>query len=100
MRRGGAAALLLTGGPALLAACGGGSDGGSAAATTGGTQTSGSIAGTIDFFSWEGYDLPDKYLPTMKAWKQDNDVQIKPSYIGSHDDIQAKIKSGGGRAST
>ncbi len=95
VRRGGAAALLLSGGPALLAACGGGG-GGEAAATTGGTQTGESIAGTIDFFSWEGYDLPDKYFPTMKAWKAANDVHIRASYIGSHDDIQAKIKSGGG----
>ena len=95
VRRGGAAALLLSGGPALLAACGGGG-GGEAAATTGGTQTGGSIAGTIDFFSWEGYDLPDKYFPTMKAWKAANDVSIRASYIGGHDDIQAKIKSGGG----
>jgi spermidine/putrescine transport system substrate-binding protein len=96
VRRGGGAAMLLCGGPALLAACGGGGGGSEAAATTGGTQTGGSISGTIDFFSWEGYDLPDKYFPTMKAWKQDNNVQIRASYIGSHDDIQAKIKSGGG----
>jgi spermidine/putrescine-binding protein len=92
LKQGGLSALLLSGAPAFLAACGGG---GEAAAPTTGTGK-GQIGGTIDFFSWEGYDLPDKYFPTMKAWKAANGVKIKSSYIGSHDDIQAKIKSGGG----
>ena len=32
----------------------------------------------------------------MKAWKAENGVEIRASYIGNHDDIQAKIASGGG----
>ncbi len=32
----------------------------------------------------------------MKAWKTENAVNLKPTYIGNHDDIQAKIKAGGG----
>ena len=33
----------------------------------------------------------------MKAWKKANNVTVKPTYIGNHDDIQAKIKAGGDR---
>ena len=99
IKRGGLGALLLGSTPAFLAACGGGDEAGEAGAT-GGTgaaeSTSDSTAGVIDFYSWEGYDLPNDFFPTMKAWKDANDVKIRASYIGSHDDIQAKIKSGGG----
>jgi spermidine/putrescine-binding protein len=85
LRRGGAAALGLGLTPSLLAACGGGDDeGGEAAAPE--------ASGTIDYLSWTGYDVPDP----MKPWKQANSVKVKPTYIGNHDDIQAKIKAGGG----
>jgi spermidine/putrescine transport system substrate-binding protein len=67
--------------PTLLAACGGG---GEAAAPE--------ASGTIDYLSWTGYDIPDP----MKAWKTANSVNVKPTYIGNHDDIQSKIKAGGG----
>jgi spermidine/putrescine transport system substrate-binding protein len=83
LRRGGAAALGLGLMPSLLAACGGGDDGDAAAPEA---------SGTIDYLSWTGYDVPDP----MKAWKQANSVNVKPTYIGNHDDIQAKIKAGGG----
>lgn len=83
LRRGGAAALGIGLMPTLLAACGGGS-GGEAAAPE--------ASGTIDYLSWTGYDIPDP----MKAWKKENNVTVKPTYIGNHDDIQAKIKAGGG----
>ncbi len=49
-------------------------------------------SGTIDFLSWTGYDIPDP----MAAWKEANGVELKPNYIGNHDDIQAKILAGGG----
>lgn len=91
IKRGGLGALLVGGGPALLAACGG--DDEEAAPTDGGPADA---SGTINFFSWEGYDLPDDSFPTMKAWREENDVQVRSSYIGSHDDIQARIKGGGG----
>ena len=29
----------------------------------------------------------------MKAWERTNSVKVKPTYIGNHDDIQAKIKA-------
>ena len=82
LRRGGAAALGLGLAPTLLAACGGGDD--EAAAPE--------ASGTIDYLSWEGYDVPDP----MKAWKTANSVDVKSTYIGNHDEIQAKIKAGGG----
>ena len=112
-KRGGITALGLGSLSALVAACGGG--GGEtaptppAASTAAGASTSAAAAppaatgaapaasGTLDFFSWEGYDFPNKYIPTMKAWKKANGVTIKSSYIGNHDDIQAKIKGGGGQ---
>ncbi len=99
--------------PALLAACGGddagtttvdAGAGSSAAAATDaattaaapvGIQGDGKVGGTIDFLSWEGYDLPDP----MKDWKTTNTVDLKATYIGTHDDIQAKLiaaKGGGG----
>ncbi|MDP9257358.1 MAG: twin-arginine translocation signal domain-containing protein, partial [Actinomycetota bacterium] len=45
------------------------------------------IGGTIDFLSWQGYDSPKSLGPWLKA----NGVKLKPTYIASHDDIQAKI---------
>lgn len=81
LRRGGAAAIGVGLMPTLLAACGGGDE---AAAPE--------ASGTIDYLSWTGYDIPDP----MKAWKTANSVNVKPTYIGNHDDIQAKIKAGGG----
>ncbi len=82
--RRGAALLTIGATPALLAACGGSSNSGSAAAPK--------ASGNIDYLSWEGYDIP----PVMKAWKAANSVTVKPTYIGNHDEIQAKIKAGGG----
>ncbi len=49
-------------------------------------------SGVIDFMSWEGYDFPNE----MKAWKEANAVELQSTYMGSHDDIQAKILGGGG----
>jgi spermidine/putrescine transport system substrate-binding protein len=83
LRRSGAAAFGLGLMPAVLAACGGDGDGEGAAPEA---------SGTIDYLSWTGYDVP----APMKAWKQTNGVRVKPTYIGNHDDIQAKIKAGGG----
>ncbi len=49
-------------------------------------------SGTISMISWEGYDFPEQ----MKAWKEANKVEVQATYMGSHDDIQAKILGGGG----
>jgi spermidine/putrescine-binding protein len=79
--------------PAFLAACGGSTDG---AAVGGGTSPTsggnGQIGGPIDFLSWEGYDLPGE----TKEWRKQNGVKMRSTYIGSHDDIQARLKSGSG----
>jgi spermidine/putrescine transport system substrate-binding protein len=45
------------------------------------------VGGTLDFLSWQGYDSPKSLGPWLKA----NGVKLKPTYIASHDDIQAKI---------
>jgi spermidine/putrescine-binding protein len=45
--------------------------------------------GTIDFLSWEGYDVPGP----MEAWKAETGVTVNPTYIGSHNDIEAKLKA-------
>jgi spermidine/putrescine transport system substrate-binding protein len=49
-------------------------------------------SGPLDYLSWEGYDMP---VESVEAWKQENGVEIRATYIGNHDDIQAKIASGG-----
>ena len=50
--------------PSLLAACGGDDDGGDAAAPTAtqadGTPTVPPASGTVDYLSWEGYDIPGR----------------------------------------
>lgn len=81
LRRGGLTMLALGVTPTLLAACGGDDE---AAAPE--------ASGTIDYLSWEGYDIPDP----MKDWKTANNVTVKSTYIGNHDEIQAKIAAGGG----
>jgi spermidine/putrescine-binding protein len=48
--------------------------------------------GVINFMSWEGYDFPEQ----MADWKTANGVEVQATYMGSHDDIQAKILGGGG----
>jgi spermidine/putrescine transport system substrate-binding protein len=94
LRRGSLAAASLGFAPTILAACGGSDSGSSGAATTsgGGTPTVPEAKGSIDFLSWEGYDLPKP----MKAWKHEHGVKVNPTYIGNHNDIQAKLKAGGG----
>jgi spermidine/putrescine transport system substrate-binding protein len=49
-------------------------------------------SGPLDYLSWEGYDVP---VESIEAWKAENGVEVRASYIGNHDDIQAKIASGG-----
>ena len=92
--------------PSLLAACGGGEETATtqapattetpatAAAETAATEAAEEAvvpeaSGSVDFLSWEGYDLPD----VMKAWKNEHSVQLNPTYIGSHNDIEAKLKA-------
>ncbi len=78
-------------GPSILAACGS-SDGDS---SSGGEpeqlDSGGEVGGTVNYLSWEGYDLPDP----LADWRNQNAVEVAATFIGNHDDIQAKIKAGG-----
>ena len=80
-------------GPSVLAACGGSSEespSSSALASAGG-----SVAGTVSFLSWQGYDLVG--VPAMDQWCKDNDVVVKSTYISTHADITSKFTTGGGK---
>jgi spermidine/putrescine transport system substrate-binding protein len=108
LKRGGITALSLTATAAFVSACGG--DGEEAAepaappptppADTGAATAepaapaaeAPAASGPLDYLSWEGYDVP---VESMEAWKTENGVEIRASYIGNHDDIQSKIASGG-----
>ena len=52
-------------------------------------------AGTIDFYSWQGYDLLQ--VPALKAWRTKNGVTIHSTYCSTHNDITAKFTGGGGK---
>src|SRR3954466_14361507 len=65
---------------------------GASPALAGFGNTARKVGGTIDFLSWEGYDVPGP----MAAWKKAHHVHLKATYISNHDEIQAKIKAGGG----
>jgi spermidine/putrescine transport system substrate-binding protein len=96
LRRTGLTVVTVGATPAILAACGSDSDtGASATAAATGSPAAPDASGTINFLSWEGYDIP---VPAMKAWKKEQGIDVSPTYIGNHDDIQAKIKAGGDAA--
>ena len=62
LKRAGVLGVTLGSGPSLLAACGGGGGGG------------GGIGGTINFLTWQGYDLQgDK---DFAKWEDDNGVKF------------------------
>ena len=95
LQRAGLVTLTVGAGPALLAACGDDDDSDQAASTTSdGPAKAPAASGRVDFLSWEGYDIPDP----LKSWKQANDVTVKATYIGNHDEIQTKLKAGGAGA--
>ena len=83
--------------PSFLAACGGDDDDDGDAAAPAATQAQESptvppASGTVDYLSWEGYDIPD----ATQAWRDEHGVEFQSTYIGNHDDIQARIAAGGG----
>jgi spermidine/putrescine transport system substrate-binding protein len=63
----------------LLNACG----------SLGGAASTGKVGGTIDFLSWEGYDIPT----CMEKWNKANEVVLSPSYIGDQSEVQAKLST-------
>jgi spermidine/putrescine transport system substrate-binding protein len=88
LRRGSLATASLLAMPSLLAACGGGGEE---------QPDAGGVAGgTIDFYSWQGYDLsPD--VKHMQRWLEENGVTLNPTYVSTHNDITAKFTTGGGK---
>jgi spermidine/putrescine transport system substrate-binding protein len=95
LRQAGVAAVAAGGLPALLAACSNDNGGGATPTAGGSAGGAADISGTtLDFYSWQGYDIPVK---PIKAWLKDNDVTMKTTYISTHDDITAKFTTGGGR---
>jgi spermidine/putrescine-binding protein len=82
VRRAGGVVLMIGAGPALLAACGG-------TDTPAVESGSGEVGGSIDYISWEGYDLLSETAP----WQRSAKVRLNSTYIGSSDDSIAKIKS-------
>src|SRR5919109_4649408 len=62
---------------------------------TAAAATSTADSGTINFFSWQGYDLLDE--PVMKAWRKKNRVKVRSTYVSTHNDITAKFTTGGGK---
>jgi spermidine/putrescine transport system substrate-binding protein len=91
LRRAGLTTFTIGATPALLAACGEDTTPTATGPAAGGASPSVPPAsGTLDYFSWEGYDAP---IDEMKAWLADNDVELNSGYIANHDDIQAKLKA-------
>src|SRR5918996_2938573 len=79
--------------PAFLAACGDDDDEPAQESGDGGGPAGvPQASGRVDYLSWEAYDLPDP----LKDWKRSNGVEVKATYIGNHNDIQAKLKGSGG----
>ena len=93
LQRAGLVTLTVGAGPTLLAACGDDDDD-TAETTAQGPAKAPAASGRVDFLSWEGYDIPDP----LKSWKSQNDVTVKATYIGNHDEIQTKLKAGGAGA--
>ena len=85
LRQGGALFALGVGAP-LLAACGDDSSDSSSGSASDATGT-GEATGRIEFIGWQGYDAPD----AMADFSASNDITLKPTYMGNHDEIQAKV---------
>lgn len=69
--------------PAVLAACG---------RETRPSAEGQGIGGRLDYFSWEGYDMQ----AAPEQWRRDHDVQLEAGYIGTADDIPARVLGPGG----
>jgi spermidine/putrescine-binding protein len=101
LRRAGLVSVTLGIGPGLLAACGGGDEEEAAAPaaappaepggeTTAGTAAAGEVpGGTINFLTWQGYDLQGDQ--GLVDWQNQNGIQFNATFINTHEDIQAKV---------
>src|SRR4029079_14125494 len=83
----GQAALLALAGSCMAAGCG--SSGSSGSVTT--ATSSGQVGGTLDYLSWQGYDLP---IPIMKSWLKENQITMRKTYISNQNDVQGTLKAG------
>jgi spermidine/putrescine-binding protein len=90
LKRSSLAAAAVTVGPAVLAACGTPSQ---SSASPGAVA---SPSGSIDFYSWQGYDLSPG-VDVMTKWLKDNHVTLHSTYVNTHNDITAKFTTGGGK---
>ncbi len=91
LTRGSIVAAAIGAGP-VLAACGSAGTGTTTTGPSGGSSAK--VAGAINFYSWQGYDL----LPesALKAWRKKHIVTIHSTYVSTHNDITAKFATGGG----
>ncbi len=96
LKRGG----ILVGGlsfAAIAVACGksskGGSGGGSPTTASSGSVGSSVAPGVVNYYSWQGED----FAAQTKAWRQQNDVQLKSVYYGDPSEFETKFLTGGGR---
>jgi spermidine/putrescine transport system substrate-binding protein len=97
LRKTGVAVVTIGATPSILAACGGDDGAGDAPspATPAASPEAPDASGTLNFLSWEGYDIP---VDSMEAWREEQGIEVNPTYIANHDEIQAKIKGGGAAA--
>lgn len=73
----------------LLAGCGGGSSSdGTSSQSAGGGPTEG---GEINLLTWQGYAEPE----WVKEFEQETGTKVNATYIGSDDEIVAKVKANG-----
>jgi spermidine/putrescine transport system substrate-binding protein len=97
-----ATGLFLAIGPlgALLAACGGDEEPSAGEAAGGATATApeeapASLEGmTVNFYSWQGYDLPE----LSGDWAGETGVRLNARYFATNEDILTALRSGGGES--
>lgn len=53
-------------------------------------DSSGSVKGTIDFLSWDAYDLR---FPLMDQWRKQHGIGMNSTYISDYPEIPAKLTS-------
>lgn len=92
------AGLTVAGAGSVLAACGGDSAATTLATGTGQTtaasstsQAGGQVGGSLQFLSWEGYDLRG----CMDEWEAANGVTMESTYIADYPEVPAKLSAAG-----